>query len=384
MSAQGAAHKETPKETFYRQFQGTVANLQEHINHLANLSAVAGERHDTIEHILTGISRLSNEVADAADYVPAYDQRTYSQALKQLTDQLNEAQAQFRPKSRFQFKRRNPPSGGDAMADKKNDARYMLPAGGQDKSSSPSAVTAVATANGSKLSSEDRKDSLSNLPSFPAKNYNEEIAKDSTDSRVRKPSFSTARDITLSDHDKLHIILPLSASRATSAGALTNMKGCIVDMSVPTRVCAGGAPFASLALKNISGSLIVAGHVDGPVHITGLRDSKVLVVARQVRIHECENVDFYLYCASRPIIEDCKALRFAPAPKFHSADKDENTNMWDQVDDFKWLKAEHSPNWSVLPEEQRIAEDIWKDKVPGYPGAGLDDILSTVGIGAEA
>lgn len=58
--------------------------------------------------------------------------------------------------------------------------------------------------------------------------------------------------------------------------------------------------------------------------------------------------------------------------------------MWDQVDDFKWLKAEHSPNWSVLPEEKRIAEDIWKDKVPGYPGAGLDDILRTVGIGAEA
>ena len=58
--------------------------------------------------------------------------------------------------------------------------------------------------------------------------------------------------------------------------------------------------------------------------------------------------------------------------------------MWDQVDDFKWLKAEHSPNWSVLPEEQRISEDIWKDKVPGYPGAGLEDILKTVGIGAEA
>ncbi|KAJ4402903.1 hypothetical protein N0V85_005218 [Neurospora sp. IMI 360204] len=385
MSAQGAAHKETPKETFYRQFQGTVANLQEQINHLANLSAVAGERQDAIEHILTGISRLSNEVADAADYVPAYDQRTYSQALKQLTDQLNEAQAKFAPKSRFQFKRRSPlASGGDAAdkPDKKNDARYMLPAGGQDRSSSPFSVTAAAAAGGSESS--EHRDNLGNLPSFSTKNYNEEIAKGPADSRVRKPSFSTARDITLSDHEKLHIILPLSASRATSAGALTNMKGCIVDMSVPTRVCAGGAPFASLALKNISGSLIVAGHVDGPVHITGLRDSKVLVVARQVRVHECENVDFYLYCASRPIIEDCKGLRFAPAPKFHSADKDEKTNMWDQVDDFKWLKAEHSPNWSVLPEEKRIAEDIWKDKVPGYPGAGLDDILRTVGIGAEA
>lgn len=194
----------------------------------------------------------------------------------------------------------------DKTDKKKSDARYMLPQGGQDKTSSPSATA------------EEHRDSLSNLPSFPAitKNYNEEIAKDPTKSRVRKPSFSSARDITLSDHEKLHIILPLSASRATSAGALTNMKGCIVDMSTPTQA-GGGAPFASLALKNILDSLIVAGHVDGPCHITGLRDSKVLVVARQVRIHECENVDFYLYCASRPIIEDCKGLRFAPAPKVH-------------------------------------------------------------------
>ncbi|KAK3400529.1 tubulin binding cofactor C-domain-containing protein [Sordaria brevicollis] len=379
MSAQGA-HKETPKETFYRQFQGSVANLQEQINQLATLSSVAGERHDAIEHILTGISRLSNEVADAADYVPAYDQRTYSQALKQLTDQLNEAQAKFAPKSRFQFKKkRQSPlaSGGDvAGADKKNDARYMLPQGGQDVSSASANVTP----------GEEKGDGLSNLPSFSAsKNYNEEIENGPADSRIRKPSFSTARDITLSDHEKLHIILPLSASRATSAGALTNMKGCIVDMSIPTATGGGGAPFASLALKNIEKSLIVAGHVDGPCHITGLRDSKVLVVARQVRIHECSNVDFYLWCGSRPIIEDCKGLRFAPAPKFHSADKDEKLNMWDQVDDFKWLKAEHSPNWSVLPEEKRIKEEVWREEVPGYPGAGLDDILSMVGVGtAEA
>lgn len=183
----------------------------------------------------------------------------------------------------------------------------MLPQGGQDTSSFPATP------------GEETRDSLSNLPSFSAsKNYNEEIKNGPADSRVRKPSFSTARDITLSDHEKLHIILPLSASRATSAGALTNMKGCIVDMSVPTQAgSGGGAPFASLALKDIEKSLIVAGHVDGPCHITGLRDSKVLVVARQVRIHECENVDFYLWCASRPIIEDCKGLRFAPAPSFH-------------------------------------------------------------------
>lgn len=28
-------------------------------------------------------------------------------------------------------------------------------------------------------------------------------------------------------------------------------------------------------------------------------------------------------------------------------------NQWDQIDDFKWLKAEKSPNWSIISEEER-------------------------------
>jgi len=55
-------------------------------------------------------------------------------------------------------------------------------------------------------------------------------------------------------------------------------------------------------------------------------------------------------------------------------------NQWDQVDDFKWLKAEHSPNWSILPDEQRLREEVWTTVVPGGPGVGLDDILRKIGI----
>jgi len=50
------------------------------------------------------------------------------------------------------------------------------------------------------------------------------------------------------------------------------------------------------------------------------------------------------------------------------------------VDDFKWLKAEHSPNWSILSENDVLGEKIWSDVVPGGPGVGLEDILKEVGI----
>jgi hypothetical protein len=55
-------------------------------------------------------------------------------------------------------------------------------------------------------------------------------------------------------------------------------------------------------------------------------------------------------------------------------------NHWDQVDDFKWIKAEHSPNWSNLPVEERLNEEVWTEVVPGGPGVGLEDILKKIGI----
>lgn len=61
----------------------------------------------------------------------------------------------------------------------------------------------------------------------------------------------------------------------------------------------------------------------------------------------------------------------------------EYENHWDQVDDFKWLKTEHSPNWSTLPEASKLNEGVWTDVVPGGPGVGLEDILKKIGIASH-
>ena len=55
-------------------------------------------------------------------------------------------------------------------------------------------------------------------------------------------------------------------------------------------------------------------------------------------------------------------------------------NQWDKVDDFKWLKAEQSPNWSVLELEKVIPDEVWKEVVPGGPVLSADDILKAVGV----
>jgi tubulin-specific chaperone C len=132
-------------------------------------------------------------------------------------------------------------------------------------------------------------------------------------SPARKPSFSSSDRITISNQKDVHIILPPSASHATSSGILSNLRRCIIDMSEPTTAPKGG-PFATLTLKNIKDSLIVCGQVSGPAHVTGVERSVIVTSCRQLRMHDCKAVDVYLFCTSRPIIEDCEEIRFAPFP----------------------------------------------------------------------
>ena len=98
-------------------------------------------------------------------------------------------------------------------------------------------------------------------------------------------------------------------------------------------------------------------------------------------MHASKNVDVYLHSLSRPIIEDCHNVRFAPLPEVFAGPRvDHAANQWDQIDDFKWLKVEPSPNFSVLEEAQRIGDDVWGDKLQGGDDGDLEDILKAVNI----
>jgi hypothetical protein len=161
------------------------------------------------------------------------------------------------------------------------------------------------------------RDLPNDAPTSQGKDYNQEMAQPSS-SQIRTPSFSTANTIEISKHKSLHIILPHSASRATAAGSLKDLESCIVDMSIPTN----GAPLPSLALKNISRSLIIAGRVSSSVHITNVKDSIIVLTAQQARIHDCKNVCIYLFCASDPVIENCSQMRFAPLPTIYVSNEE--------------------------------------------------------------
>ncbi|KAG5947757.1 hypothetical protein E4U59_007638 [Claviceps monticola] len=360
-----------PKKKFYRHFLDSSAELQELIEQLESVSSVAGERQAATDHILAGINKLQHEVSDAAEFTPSYDRKQYSDSIKGLQDKLNETLAKITPKSRFQFKRSSVKAHVD-MGAPENDPRL------HPGSYSRNLPNQQGEEKADREAIETDDDKVSDLPpTAQTRDYNAELSQPSSQN-VRKPSFTAAKTIGISNQSNLHIILPSSAARATSAGSLADLQCCIVDMSVPT---AQGRPFPGLSLKNISQSLVIAGHVDGAVHITGVTNSIIVVIARQVRIHECKDVDIYMHCTSHPIIEDCTGMRLAPIPEFYAVNDDSGkVNQWNQVDDFKWLKAGQSPNWTTLSSAEVLSDSVWTELVLGQPGKSVGEILHQVGI----
>jgi tubulin-specific chaperone C len=128
---------------------------------------------------------------------------------------------------------------------------------------------------------------------------------------LRRPFYSTSTSVSISHQTSAHIILPSSAMHASAPCSLTQLTRCVVNLSVPSD---DGAPFAGLTVKGVRQCLLVCGNVDGAAHITDVQESAMVVTCRQFRMHDCKDVDVYLSCSSRPIIENCQGIHFARIP----------------------------------------------------------------------
>ncbi|KAL1968231.1 hypothetical protein VTN77DRAFT_2066 [Rasamsonia byssochlamydoides] len=378
------------KERFFRYFQHEITALQEQMDRLADTSLVAGERSDAVDHCLAGIARLSNEVKDASSYIPTYDQRIYAEAIKALQDKLSETRAAIAPRTKFAFKTKK-----NASAISLTDAAEIAAQGRRHIPGYRSPDT-----------SSSRDSSINPTPNYASTPVNEpgqqqlrpEIAptsspaildegKDSSlleqkSTSIHRPSFSNASSVSVNNHYGLHIMLPSSASSSSVPASITSLRHCVVDMSIPTT---NGKPYASLTIKGVKESLLICGQVEGPAHITGVEHSVIVVSCRQFRMHNCVDVDVYLSCSSNPIIEDCSGIRFGRIPKAYALDQNQpdDSDRWNQVEDFKWIKAEPSPNWSILDQNAAVPDEVWAEMVPGGPCWSLEDILRATKVMKE-
>ncbi|XP_014669483.1 PREDICTED: tubulin-specific chaperone C-like [Priapulus caudatus] len=136
--------------------------------------------------------------------------------------------------------------------------------------------------------------------------------------------------------------------------SLSRLKDCIMKLH--------GSP-NTLHIDKLQGCKVFTGPVFTSVFIDSCKDCTFVIACQQLRMHTTSDCDIYLHVTSRAIVEDSKGLRIAPYNyRYDGLDEDykksrlnRETNNWDDLDDFNWLASDkHSPNWSVLSDEQRV------------------------------
>lgn len=335
-----------------------MARLEDH-------GTTGGERADAVDHCLAGIARLSNEVNDASSFIPAYDQRTYSEAIKALSNKLQAVRSRFAPRPKFSFK-------SPAFTAHKNESAISLNDAAELASQKRLAAGAADQLSGDTSGASSFAPTPAGLRS---PNTEPAGASPGRDEGQTKPSSSA---VNISNRAGELVTLPPASTQAASSATLSGLKRCLIDLSPPST---STPPLATLTLKNISHSLILCPDLAGPAHLTDVSQCVVAVGCRQFRMHDSARCDVYLHCSSRPIIEACSGVRFAPLPETLLADKQRGAeNLWGRIDDFKWLRAEPSPNWSVLEDGQRVSEEVWrKVGIDGQKGK-TEEVLAMVGL----
>lgn len=241
------------------------------------------------------------------------------QAIKALQEKLEESKKIFAPKPKFSFKsaHKSPSAlslsdAAELAAQKRRDIPGYLSPNFQD-SPNPSFPNTPAYARTPPNEESSSTDQTSSNTGEVQTTTDKADAEPSSTTKNRPSLSTTATSISITNQRNTHIILPSSTLHSQTPCNLQRLNNCVVDLSVPSNAT---NPFASLTINSISSSLLVCGSVSGPAHITGLKNSVLVLKARQFRMHECQNVDVYLHCSSRPIIEDCKGIRFSALPKF--------------------------------------------------------------------
>lgn len=396
------------KLRFFHYFSQEVFALRKDINSTIETTKSDSVRTKAVERWLASISRLSNDVTEASSYIPAYDQKAYTDAIKALNDKVAAYRKNFAPKPKFSFKTRlgqsNKTEEGGTNSFPRTASEHPLESQKAYSSFrvSDEAVTLVpghaeshpnyAQKHEIRPPADDDTNMRGSVPTQPgvtvakAAQGKDEQAIEDGGGRMHQLSLSQETSVNLSNKNHAHIVFSESASQTVTTGNIANLRGCVVDLSrckgvkkTDEEVRQGS--FASVQMRNVRQSLVILGRVNGPIHITALQDCVVVVACRQFRMHDCHNVDIYLECGSHPIIEDCDRIRFAPLPQTLKIDAGSKDNdYWGKVRDFKWLKAEASPHWTIKPESERVREEVWSQMLSAEPAVSIERIFQVVGL----
>nr|XP_043638822.1 tubulin-folding cofactor C [Erigeron canadensis]XP_043638831.1 tubulin-folding cofactor C [Erigeron canadensis] len=249
-----------------------------------------------LEKISLSISNLEKLVAENSYFLPPYEIRSSLKTISDLKQSLDAITSKVKPRKKFSFKNK--------------------PAKKSEKSSSVMADDPNKTEQEQWLSYK-----VKDSPGFRSK-QNEVL--------IKEFKGSENGEYVLSDLTNCEV----------------RLKGC----------------FRSLFINRLQDCKIYVGPVLGSILVEEVEGCLFVMASHQIRIHHAKMSDFYLQCRSRPIIEHSSGVRFGPyCLCYDGIESDlkevnlyDDTGSWANVDDFQWLRAVQSPNWSILPKSQHI------------------------------
>lgn len=280
--------------------------------------------------------------------------RSWDQILQRLRDKFGIAQKSAIPKRKFELKCAIVGNNGE-------------PAQPEAAQSSPNFRNDTDSASSVAIG---RSNAALTLPEGSATQLGDLM--EDTPPQQTQPELATL--VALSD---AHCTFSSEQSTASSA-LVSDASHSLIDLR---RFTSDQACLSALTLRDVHRTLTLGGVVSGAVHVTRMCNSVMVVNSHQIRLHVCQDCAVYLRCSSKPIIEDCKNIKFAPLPACfvgslitlpkcfandgtdQDTDLKESENLWNDINDFGWPKGGESPNWSILgsDDEGTISEDAWRE-----------------------
>ena len=319
---------------------------------------------------------LQELINDSARFLAAFDVRKAQAALAALGDAVGAARAAVLPRKRFTFSKKAAP------------AAPAAPAAAALSAAAPAGAGAPAPPPAARAAAYDEDE------------YTIEDLVGAT-VVIARGTFSAAGAADVARLEAEVAALGGGAAPAALGAALRRARALAGGRDVRLQRCTDCTFVLLDVLRAVRADAltrctVLTSAVAGSVLLHSSRDCVVVAAARQFRLHTSERCDFWLRARSHPIIEDCAALRFAPYPlrgaaldaDLASADlgpRAASADLWRAVDDFKWHRAQRSPNWREMTRAERAAaRGALVPPAAAEAGVAVDDAALVEGLEEEA
>ncbi len=276
---------------FLSNFNTSRGEIESVLNNSASVTKT--KLADHFDSLILSVQKLQKFVSDSTMFLPSYEVQKAQETIGKLQASIYEKRDLLIPKKKFAFKSKK--KGGDnKVADGK----------AEEAKSKKVLQVAITDCNFADISSQ---------------------------TLVKTADEATDKDV-----------------------ALARLNDCVVKIY--------GSPIAA-HINKLENCKVLCGPVSGSILIEDCKNCIFVLACQQLRIHSTTETSFYIHVTSKAIIEDCNTVKFAPnnwkyptiSQDYDKSGLDQSRNNWNDVDDFNWLASDKSsPNWAVLPEDDRI------------------------------